>query len=70
VDDGFNGYLCKVRDATDLAEKMSQMLQLSCAQRSEMGLRGRAKMEAEFDEQIVIEKYLVAVREAVGNSGL
>jgi glycosyltransferase involved in cell wall biosynthesis len=70
VDDGINGYLCKVRDAKDLADKMSQMLQLSCAQRSEMGLRGRAKMEAEFDEKIVIEKYLAAVREAVGNSGL
>ena len=66
VDDGINGYLCKVRDATDLADKMSQILQLSCAQRSEMGLRGRAKMEAEFDEQIVIKKYLAAVREAVG----
>ncbi len=70
VDDGINGYLCKVRDATDLAEKMSQMLQLSCAQRSEMGLRGRAKMEAEFDEQIVIDKYLAAVREAVGKTGI
>ena len=26
-----------------------------------MGLRGRAKMEAEFDEQIVIGKYLAAI---------
>jgi len=70
VDDGINGYLCKVRDASDLADKMSQMLQLSYAQRSEMGLRGRAKMEAEFDEQIVIGKYLAAVREAIGNTSL
>jgi glycosyltransferase involved in cell wall biosynthesis len=67
VDDGVNGYLCKVRNPTDLADKMSQMLQLSCTQRFEMGMRGRAKMEAEFDEQIVIGKYLAAVRDAVGN---
>jgi hypothetical protein len=26
-----------------------------------MGLRGRAKMEAEFDEGIVIDKYLSAI---------
>jgi glycosyltransferase involved in cell wall biosynthesis len=54
-------YLCKVRDAGDLAEKMDRMLSLSHEQRTEMGLRGRAKMEAEFDEQIVIKKYLAAI---------
>ena len=61
VDDSVNGYLCKVRDAGDLAEKMDRMLSLSKEQRTEMGLRGRAKMEAEFDEQIVIKKYLAAI---------
>lgn len=63
VDDGVNGYLCKVRDAGDLAAKMEQMLSLSPEQRSEMGQRGRAKMVAEFDEQIVIKKYLAAIEE-------
>lgn len=61
VDDGINGYLCQVRDAADLAAKMEQMLSLTSAQRVEMGLRGRAKMEAEFDEGIVIDKYLSAI---------
>ena len=63
VDHGVNGYLCKVRDAGDLAEKMERMLSLSPEQRSEMGQRGRAKMVAEFNEQIVIKKYLVAIEE-------
>lgn len=63
VDDGVNGFLCKVRDAGDLAEKMEQMLSLSPERRSEMGLQGRAKMVAEFDEQIVIKKYLAAIEE-------
>jgi len=61
VDDGVNGYLCKVRDAGDLAVKMERMLSLSPEQRSEMGKRGRAKMEVEFDEQIVIGKYLSVI---------
>lgn len=63
VDDGVNGFLCKARDAGDLAEKMERMLSLSPEQRSEMGQRGRAKMEVEFDEQIVISKYLAAIEE-------
>ena len=63
VDDGVNGYLCKVRDAEDLAAKMEQMMLQSPEQRAEMGQRGRAKMEAEFDEQIVIGKYLAAIEE-------
>lgn len=61
VDDGVNGYLCKVRDAADLAEKMERMLTLSHDQRAEMGKQGRAKMVAQFDEQIVISKYLDAI---------
>ena len=69
VDDGVNGYLCKVRDAGHLADKMEQMLTLSPEQRSEMGRRGRAKMEAEFDEQIVIKKYLAAIDRAVHGPG-
>jgi len=63
VDDGVNGYLCKVRDAGDLAAKMEQMLSLSLEQRSQMGQRGRAKMVSKFDEQIVIKKYLEAIEE-------
>lgn len=63
VDDGRNGYLCKVRDASDLAAKMECMLSLSREQRFEMGLCGRQKMEADFDEQIVIRKYLEAIRQ-------
>jgi glycosyltransferase involved in cell wall biosynthesis len=62
VEDGRNGYLCKVRDAADLAEKMERMLSLTQQQRLEMGLRGREKMEREFDEQIVIGKYLSAIQ--------
>jgi len=63
VNDGVNGYLCKVRDSADLAEKMEQMLVLSPEARMQMGKRGREKVELEFDEQIVIGRYLAAIDE-------
>lgn len=61
VDHGLTGFLCKVRDAEDLAEMMNQMLLLSPENRKEMGLRGRNKMEVKFAEKIVINKYLAAI---------
>lgn len=62
VEDGQNGFLCKVKDVQDLAAKLQCMLALSAEQRIEMGRRGRQKMEREFDERIVIDKYLAAIR--------
>ena len=61
VVDGENGMLCEVKNALDLASKMKDMLLLSDDQRRLMGQKGRLKMEQEFDEQIVIRKYLKAI---------
>ena len=61
VDDGINGYLCEVRNTQDLADKMEIMLDLSEDDRIVMGQRGREKMISEFDESIVIDKYLEAI---------
>ncbi len=61
VDNGRNGYLCKVADAKDLADKMERMLRLSCDERTQMGIEGRRMMEERFDEKIVLHKYLDAI---------
>ena len=66
VEDCVNGYLCQVRDANDLAAKMHAMLGLSDAERAAMGQAGRKKMELQFDEKIVINKYLQVVSELAG----
>jgi glycosyltransferase involved in cell wall biosynthesis len=63
VDKGENGYLCKPRNAFDLAEKMSLILEMSHQERSEMGVKSRLKMEKEFDEEIVISQYLKCISE-------
>jgi glycosyltransferase involved in cell wall biosynthesis len=61
VENGVNGFLCEVKNAQDLALKMKEMLLLSEHQRRLMGANGRLKMEQEFDENIVIQKYLLAI---------
>jgi len=65
VDDGVNGFLCRPKDASDLADKMARMIVMPHAQREAMGLRGREKVEREFDEQVVIKKYIEAISSVI-----
>jgi glycosyltransferase involved in cell wall biosynthesis len=65
VDDGVNGYLCRPRDTNDLAKKMKEMISLSQEERQDMGMRGREKVKREFDEKIVIDRYLQFIEEIV-----
>ncbi|MEF2072049.1 glycosyltransferase family 4 protein [Consotaella aegiceratis] len=69
VDDGGNGYLCEPRDPQDLSEKMLAMIRLPADQRRAMGSASRVKMEREFDEQIVIQRYLEIVDRIVLGKG-
>ena len=62
VEDDVTGYLCEVKSPHDLAQKMVQMIELSAAQRARMGQLGRLKMEQQFSEQIVIDRYLVVLQ--------
>lgn len=65
VDDGINGYLCELRSTASLVEKLERMITHSHEQRLQMGLQSRTKVEKEFDEKIVINKYLEAVKSAL-----
>ncbi|MEQ6344627.1 glycosyltransferase family 4 protein [Vibrio cyclitrophicus] len=65
VDDGINGYLCEPRSTSSLVEKLELMICQSHEQRLQMGLESRTKVENEFDEKIVINKYLEAVKSAL-----
>lgn len=67
VDDGVNGFLCAVRDVEDLIEKLEMVIKMSDADRIRMGLNSRRKMEKEFDERIVINKYKKAILTIRGN---
>jgi glycosyltransferase involved in cell wall biosynthesis len=61
VEHNVNGFLCKLKDAEDLAEKMKSMAMLDDSKLIEFGINGRAKIEAEYDESVVINKYLSAL---------
>lgn len=57
VQDGVTGLLCEVKNAQSLAAKLAQIVEMDASARREMGLRGREKVAAEFDEALVIERY-------------
>jgi glycosyltransferase involved in cell wall biosynthesis len=62
VVDGHNGYLCEVRNAGDLADKMIRLYELPDDQLEQMGQASRRLAEEKFDERYVINKYLEAIR--------
>ncbi|TOM51751.1 glycosyl transferase family 1, partial [Vibrio parahaemolyticus] len=63
VDDGVNGYLCAPRSTESLIEKLDLVINLTHQERLAMGQFSRRKVEREFDEQLVIQKYLDAVED-------
>lgn len=62
IDHGINGFIVNQYDSRDLIEKIEAFLALSWEERKNMGLAGRAKVEKEFDRQIVIQKYLEEIQ--------
>lgn len=58
IENGVNGYVVKQQNSQDLIEKIEKFLNLNAQERKAMGLAGRAKVEKEFDRQIVVEKYI------------
>lgn len=58
----YNGLLCTVKSPEDLASKMRQMATSPDETLLTFGRNGRKKMEAEFDEARVIQKYREGLR--------
>jgi galacturonosyltransferase len=58
IDNGINGFVVEQKNTQDLIEKIEAFLALPWEQKKAMGIAGRAKVEREFDRQIVVEKYL------------
>jgi glycosyltransferase involved in cell wall biosynthesis len=57
VVDGETGLLCKVMDASDLADKLARFVRMPVAERARMGAAGRRFVETHFDERIVLDRY-------------
>ncbi|MEE9362097.1 MAG: glycosyltransferase family 4 protein [Cellulophaga sp.] len=65
VDNNKNGYLCEVKNSKDLAQKMEKMLRLKSDTLIKMGQNGRQKILKEFDEVIVINKYIDSIKSTI-----
>lgn len=61
VDDGANGFIVKAKDTEDLVRKMIAFIEMPYAQKVNMGLSARLKVESQFNRDIVVGKYLEAV---------
>lgn len=62
VEDGYNGYLAKPNDVESMAKIVEKFLTLTNEERSKLGKNGRKKVIEEFDEKIVINKYLTEIK--------
>lgn len=62
VDDGVTGYLFAPGNADELVEKVERFLSLSYEERSDMGRKGRARIEKKYNRDIVINAYLQELR--------
>ena len=62
VDDGVNGYIVKEQNSIDLINKLEKFIQISFENKREMGLAGRKKVEAKFDRNIVVNRYLKEIK--------
>ena len=58
VKDGKNGYLCRLKDSRDLADKMKHLYNQEPVDLMKMGKLGRSFIKKNFQEQLVIDKYL------------
>lgn len=61
VDDSVNGFLCEPRSTASLVSQLDRIIIMDHQNRVAMGLRSRQKIEREFDEKIIITKYIEAI---------
>ena len=62
-DEGKTGFGCDVKSAESLADAMRKFLSTTQDRRREMGLAARAKMEMEYDRNIVLKAYQEEIQE-------
>jgi glycosyltransferase involved in cell wall biosynthesis len=65
VEEGKNGYIVPAKDAVALAGACMKLIEASPEERARMGQYGRKKVLKEFDERIVVDAYMNAVRDAL-----
>lgn len=57
VENNVTGFLVPTKDSQAVIDSLNKFLEMSWEERKAMGLKGREKMEKEFDRKIVIDEY-------------
>ena len=66
VNDGISGYIYHGGNIDHLVEKIETVVHdMSNANRMQMGLEGRKKVEKEFSREVVIQAYMVKIVELI-----
>lgn len=65
IEDTKNGFLCRVKNGPNLADKMLKMCSLPNEELKRMGENSRKLVLLKYDERIVIKKYLEVINEVV-----
>lgn len=69
VEDGVNGYMIPQKNSIELIKAIEKFMSLSYEEKKQMGLAGRAKVEKEFDRQIVVEAYMREIERVESATG-
>ena len=63
VEHCYNGYICEPRSVHSLKSALNKVIALTHEERLKLGENSRRKMKSEFDEKIVINKYLAVIEQ-------
>lgn len=61
VDEEYNGFKCNPKDTKCITIAMKKLIEMPKEKRIVMGNNGRLKMEKEFDENYVLDRYMKAI---------
>ena len=65
VEEGINGYLCKVADVESLFNALEKFINISMDEKKQMGLFSRQKAQREFNRQIVLDAYMFEIEKLI-----
>lgn len=61
VDDGETGFVVPIKDEQSVVNALETLINMGNEERKAMGIKGRAKVEKEFDRNLVVTEYLKLV---------
>ncbi len=62
VEEGKTGFIVPINNTDEVIKSVEKIIIMSNKDREQMGLKGRKKIEKEFDRKIIIEEYLKEIR--------